>query len=207
MKTLQALAGVLSVAAAIGVAYAAPVTIDLTSGINVAGNSASGSTGVTVSATVLPTLSMQLSTNSLALGDLPTTTSYTGSTINLEFGTNAANGLVATVDSANGGLKSTTLTGYTIGDTTNVGVGNESYQIITATGTSDVVLGGAASVGGTHNVTPLAKTGLAVYSTNKPEQADLVADAVVTVQARADTATPAANDYADSLTFTVTATF
>ncbi len=49
----------------------------------------------------------------------------------------------------------------------------------------------------------VAKT---LYSVDGPERADGTADAVVTVQAQADDATPA-DAYTDSITLTVTAAF
>lgn len=73
------------------------------------GSSASGSiNGITVTARILPTLSMTISgTGTIALGNLSSLAVSTGS-VAIEIGTNALNGASVTARSTNAGLTNTT---------------------------------------------------------------------------------------------------
>jgi hypothetical protein len=62
--------------------------------------------GITVKAQVLPTLNMVISANEIDLGTLTAGTPSTG-TLDIEVGTNAANGVTIRVSSASGGLTNT----------------------------------------------------------------------------------------------------
>lgn len=186
--------------AASGIAYAAPVTITFDGGD---GNDGTGSTSVAVTASVAPILSLDVSASSLALGAL-TSAGYSSQTLDLELATNAIGGAVVTAASVNGAL---------VGSGTNHQLNNvdatltgQSYQI------GSVVDGGIADLR-----TGSDRTGLTlkeindtvaknIYVVDGPERADATADAVVTVQAQADDATPA-DSYSDSILVTVTAQF
>ncbi|MCD5380916.1 hypothetical protein LR004_03220, partial [Candidatus Gracilibacteria bacterium] len=72
-----------------------------------AGNATATVTGIKVTATVAPTLNVSFSTDEIALGILASGVASTG-TMNIEVGTNAADGVLITMLSANGGLKHTT---------------------------------------------------------------------------------------------------
>lgn len=195
--TKKSLLGAVVLAAASGIAYAAPVTT------NIVADSGSGSTGVTVSATVAPILTMDVSSTSLNLGAL-TSAGYSSQTLDLEIGTNAIGGATVTAASANGAL---------------VGSGT-SHQLNTVDGTlpgQSYQIGSVADVGVADLRTGSARTDLVlteiidgsaknVYVVDGPERADATADAVVTIQAQSDDATPA-DSYSDVVTLTVSATF
>ena len=191
-----------AILAASGTAYAANVgiTYDLVS----TPNTASGSTGVTVNATVAPVLTMDISTGTLNLGALPTDLTYSNQSLNLEIATNANGGATVTAASAHNGLLGAA-TSHVLSSAAD-NLPNESYVI-----SSDVSGAAAADL-----KTGAARTGLAsgeftstktVYAVNGPERLNATTpDAVVTIGARADTATPA-DAYQDTVTFTVSATF
>lgn len=188
--------------AASGIAYADLVT---PIGPLEVGSTASGSTGVTVTATVAPILSLDVSTNSLALGALDST-GYKSQTFDLELATNAIGGATVTAASVNGALVGSGTSHEIRNDFDAVGLPDQSYQI------GSVVDGGIADLR-----TGSDRTGLTlkeindtvaknIYVVDGPERADATADAVVTVQAQADDATPA-DSYSDSILVTVTAQF
>lgn len=187
------------IAAASGIAYAAPVTT------TIVGTAGTGSTDIAVTASVAPTLSMDVSTASLALGVL-NPTAHTGASLGIEVATNAIGGLKVTLDSLKGGLDSANTLHNLYNGSADVG-GTESYQVLSSVGTWDGFTGGSASGISATEITPLAKSHV-IYQSNKPERASGTNDDVtVTLQAQTDTATPAATDYADTVTLTVSATF
>lgn len=197
--TQKSLLAVLAVATASGIAYAAPVTT------TIVGGAGTGSTDIAVTASVAPTLSMDVSAASLALGTL-NSTAHTGASLGIEVATNAIGGLKVTLDSLKGGLDSTTASHNLFNGSVDVG-GTESYQVLSAVGTWDGIAAGVANGITATEITPSAKSHI-IYSTNKPERdAGTNDDVTLTLQARTDTATPAATDYADTVTLTVTATF
>lgn len=199
-KSLLTAAVVLAVS---GIAYAAPV--DITKDLVSNPNTASGSTGVTVTASVDPILSMDISANTLALGALNSTT-YTGASLGIEVATNSKNGLTVTLDSATGGLASSSAGHTVFSGSADVG-GTEGYQVLSTQGTWDGIPGQTVNVISATDITPSAKSHV-IYHTNKPERASGTNDDVtLTIQARSDTATPAANDYQDVVTLTVSTTF
>ena len=198
--TQKSLLAVLAVATASGIAYAAPVTT------TIIGGAGTGATDIAVTASVAPTLSMDVSHASLALGTLNSNT-YTGASLGIEVATNAINGLKVTMDSLNGGLNSTTAAHKIFSGSVDVG-GTESYQVLSAVGAWDGFTGGAATgIASPAQITDSAKSHV-IYTSTRPERATGSNDDVtLTLQARTDTATPAATDYIDTVTLTVTATF
>lgn len=196
--TQKSLIAAVTVAAISGIAYAAPVDIvsDATS--------ASGSTGVTVSATVAPILTFDVSTVALNLGAL-TSAGYSTGTLDIEVATNYINGATVTATSANGGLSGSG-TSHLINNL-DATLANQSYQI-----------GSVKNAASTDAMTGAVITDLAfseinsavakeIYKVTKPERkTDGAADAVVSVRARSDDATPA-DAYEDAITLTVTSTF
>lgn len=189
-----------AVLAASGIAYAAPVTV------NIVGNSGSGSTGVAVSATVAPILTMDISTGALNLGALTSAGYSAAQSLDIEIATNANGGASVTAASANGGLKGTAASGNHVLNNLDASLPNEGYRIVSV---ADV---GTADLKSTSSRTGLALAQIAdtsaktVYSVNGPERADATPDAVVSIDAQADAATPA-DSYSDVVTFTVAATF
>lgn len=202
MKALQKKLIAVSVVAlaASGIAYAAPVTITFDGGD---GNDGTGSTSVAVTASVAPILSLDVSANSLALGAL-TSAGYSSQSLDIELATNAIGGAVVTAASANGAL---------VGSGTSHQLNNldatlsgQSYQI------GSVATADAADLRTGSDRTDLAFAEIndtaakTLYVVDGPERSDATADAVVTVRAQADDATPA-DSYSDSIVLTVTASF
>ena len=165
---------------------------------------ASGSvTGIIVSASVDPTLTMEISTGSLSLGVLSTTTKT--ASLSIEVGTNANNGLVVSAQSANGGLTSTTASG--IINSLNADGVAESYKFLSMTGAaSDSTVAGFVATANL-NEEMTGSTAKAIYSTNKPEAFSGLNDVTFDVTSSIALTTPAASNYTDTLTFTVTGNF
>lgn len=168
---------------------------------------ASGSvTGIIVTASVAPTLTMEISTGSLSLGVLSATTAT--ASLSIEVGTNANNGVVVTAQSANGGLTSTTASGIINNDAGTITDGvAESYKFLSATGAaSDSTVAGFA-ITGLQNTEVNTTAAHVIYTTNKPENFTGVNDITFDVTSSIALTTPAASDYTDTLTFTVTGNF
>ena len=165
---------------------------------------------ILITAQVLPTLNMTLSTGSIDLGTLASGVPSNGS-LNIEVGTNAANGVTITARSGSGGLTNTSDNTLKIQD--NLGGSfddgvDESYTFASAAGTIDSSITGFVTDGN------LAATEVnddtsehTIYNTNKPEQDDGTnVDVVFTVEATSNAQTAAGN-YQDNITFTVTGNF
>ena len=174
-------------------------------------NSASGSvSNIIVTATVLPTLNMTISTWTIDLGTLTPGVASNGS-LGIEIGTNAANGVTITARSGSGGLTNTADSNTKIQDNQDAGFDDgvdESYTFTATAGTHDSNTAGyvqssdyaAAEV---NNDT----SEYTIYSTNKGEAEDNTnADVAFTVEATT-VAETAAWDYQDNITFTVTGNF
>jgi len=167
-------------------------------------NSASGSvSNIIVTAKVLPTLNMTISTGSIDLGTLVAGVESNGS-LGIEIGTNAANGVTITARSGNGGLANTASGAILINDTHTA----ESYTFAATAGTHD---SGVAGYTQSSDVSAIQvnnnTTEHTIYSTNKGEKDDATnADVAFTVAAKS-TAETAAWDYQDDITFTVTGNF
>ncbi|MDP2104187.1 MAG: hypothetical protein Q8K26_04680 [Candidatus Gracilibacteria bacterium] len=154
---------------------------------------------VSVTASVVPTLSMNLANTTVAFGTLiPGTINTAGDTPVATVSTNATNGYILQVASANSGLLSGTdlitsasedlsvggADGYGI---QAVGVGGTIAAPFTATGTNVGAVGGAANL----------------MTKATPASGDT---ATITLKALANATTPAGN-YADTLTFTISGSF
>lgn len=161
-------------------------------------------TGIKVKAVIEPQISMKLSAKELNLGVL-TVATPSAQSLDLEVGTNAKDGVNVTVTSTKGGMKNKADENVIINNTTNVDGMADSYKFKSEAGTSDsTVTGFSATYLTEAEITDTtAKT---IYSTNKPEQFNTVADATFTVTATANAQTPAW-EYEDELTFTITGNF
>ena len=166
--------------------------------------------GVIVTAQVLPTLNMTLSTGSIDLGTLAAGIPSNG-TLDIEVGTNAANGVNISARSGSGGLTNTSDNALKIQDNTSGSFDDgiaESYTFASTIGWID------SSVTGYSQTWELAdievndnSTEHTIYTTNKPEQTDNAsADVTFTVEATTNAQTAAGN-YQDNITFTVTGNF
>lgn len=159
------------------------------------GTSVTGSLNVTVSAQVLPTLSLDISAGSLNLGVLDSSIVSTGS-LDVTLSTNATDGANVTVSSNTGWLASSQ--GDLIEYVNAVTAGTQGYNL---TVSDNVSAGGAIPTITNSTVEDIVDTG--ILSVDNPTR-----DAKVTVQANAsiDSLTPS-GDYSVVHTFTVTGNF
>ena len=168
---------------------------------------ASGSvTGVTVTAQVLPTLNMTLSTSTINLGTLVAGNPASGN-VNIEVGTNAADGVTITARSGSGWLTNVDDNSIQINNLSADGI-VESYTFASTANAIDSTVSGFTTTGDltatqvNNNVTEHV-----IYTTNKPERFDNAnADVTFTVSATSDAQTQAGT-YQDVITFTVTGNF
>ncbi|MDD3646412.1 MAG: hypothetical protein PHH06_03310 [Candidatus Gracilibacteria bacterium] len=167
---------------------------------------ASGSvSGIVVTATVDPSLSMELSTGALDLGNLVAGVQATG-TLDIEVGTNAANGLSITARSGSGGLTNTSDSSIQINDLTTDGVA-ESYKFLSAiNATADSTIAGFTQTANLDTQINNNTTEHTIYTSNKPQQTNGLDDITFTVAATSNAQTAAGN-YQDTITFTVTGNF
>lgn len=168
---------------------------------------ASGSvSGIVVTATVDPTLNMELSTGAIDLGTLVAGTPSTG-TLDIEIGTNAANGVSITARSGSGGLTNTSDNSIQINDLTTDG-NAESYKFQSAIGVegSDSTVTGFTESATLDSEVDNNSTEHTVYTSNKPQNTTGLNDIVFTVEATSNAQTAAGN-YQDTITFTVTGNF
>lgn len=169
--------------------------------------SATGSiSGVIVTAQVLPTLNMTISTGAIDLGVLVGGVESAWS-LDIEVGTNAANGVTITARSGSGGLTNTSDNSIQINELTTDGIA-ESYTFASTANAIDSTVSGFANSGDLAaleiNNNTVENT---IYSTNKPEpDLSAVQDVTFTVATTSSAQTPAGN-YQDSITFTITGNF
>ncbi len=161
--------------------------------------------GITVTAQVLPTLNMSLSASSVDLGTLLAGTTSSG-TIDIEVGTNAANGVSITATSSSGWLTNTSDNALQINNLTTDGIA-ESYTFESTANAIDSTISGFTTTGDLASTEVNDTTSHTIYTTNKPERLDnTVADLTFKVSATSDAQTAAWN-YQDTITFTVTWNF
>lgn len=147
---------------------------------------------VTVTASVLPTLTFNLSTTSLSLGTVGTS-AYSSASLNAEVGTNNSTG--ATIQ-----FNSTNLTNgsHNFTKAATASGSGEGYKYTAATNSGDQN-GGTISGSATDQAMP--STATTIYSNTVPELNAGTNDTALTVAAQASALTPAGN-YSDTLTFT-----
>jgi len=167
---------------------------------------ASGSvSNILVKATVEPSLNMEISTWTIDLGLLAAGVESSWS-LDLEIGTNAANGASITARSQSGGLTNTSDNNIQINDLTADGVA-ESYKFASAIdAAADSTVSGFTQTANLDTEVDDNTTEHVVYDSNKPQATDGVNDVKFTVKATTDAQTPAWN-YEDHITFTVTGNF
>ena len=162
--------------------------------------------GIVVTAEVLPTINMTISADTIDLGVLLAGVESTGS-LDIEVGTNAADGVSITARSWSGGLTNTTDNAIQINDLVTDGTA-ESYTFASAANAIDSTVTGFTTTG---DLTAIEvndnSTEHVVYTTNKPEQDDgTIQDVSFTVAAISNAQTAAGN-YRDEITFTITGNF
>ena len=174
---------------------------------NLPGSAVASVEGIKVTAQVLPTLNMTISTGLIDLGILIADTETTG-TLDIEVSTNAADGVVITAKSGSGGLTNTTDNALQINNSTADGV-VDSYKYSSVANTDDSTITGF--IAGTGNLPAIEIINNSdehiIYSTNKPEQDDATdADLTFSVSATSNAQTAAGN-YEDTITFTISGNF
>jgi hypothetical protein len=154
-----------------------------------------------ITAKVLPTLNMVISTGSIDLGTL-NAAAYSTWSLDIEVGTNASNWVTVSATSNAGWLNSAT-NGSTINNTTTDWIA-ESYifsSALNAASDSSVTwFSQTANLSTEINDNATAHT---LYNTNKPESSSWVNDVTFFVSAKIDEQTPAGTDYQDTVTLTV----
>jgi hypothetical protein len=160
-------------------------------------------TGVKVLATIAPTINLTLSTHEIDLGVLAAGVTASG-TIDIEVGTNAANGITITAQSGSGGLTNTSDNAIQIND---VDTDGESYKFDSTVNTNDSTVGDFVQSTNLASVEMNNTTPVTIYNTNRPELTDPTdVDVVFRVEATSNAQTAAGN-YEDSLTFVVVGNF
>lgn len=161
--------------------------------------------GINVRAQVLPTLNMVISSNEINLGTLVAWETASGS-LDIEVGTNAANGVTIRVKSASGGLTNTSDNSLQINSLTTDG-SQENYTFASSANAIDSTVTGFANSGDLALTEVSDSTERIIYDTNKPEISDDTdADVTFTVSATSNAQTPA-GEYEDFLDFTVVGNF
>ena len=168
-----------------------------------AGNATATVTGIKVTATVAPTMNVSFSTDEIALGLLTPGVESTG-TMNIEVGTNAADGSQITMRSTNGGLQHESNSELINNDNTD----GESYRFEGTAVNDSVIVAGIVKtpLASVESNTANVATEHVLYNSTKAEITEGTDDIVLTVGATA-IATTSAGDYDDTLTFTITGNF
>lgn len=157
--------------------------------------------GIVVTANVLPTLNMVISTGAINLGTLNAAAYSTGS-LSIEVGTNASNWVTVTAKSGTGWLRSAA-NGSIINSLTADGLA-ESYKFSSALqAASDSSVAGYTQTANLNTEVSDNTTSHTLYTTNKPESSSGVNDLTFYVSAKIDEQTPAGTDYQDTVTITV----
>lgn len=166
-------------------------------------------TNVVVNATVDPTISMEISTGALNLGSLVAGVESTAS-LDIEVGTNAANGVSITARSQSGGLTNTSNAAIKIQDNLSGSFDDnvdESYKFASAiNAAADSTVAGFTQTAALDSEVNDDTTEHVVYTSDKPQQANGVNDITFTVKATTDAQTAAGN-YQDFITFTIVGNF
>jgi len=161
--------------------------------------------GIVVTADIAPTLTMEISTGSLALWTL-TSTAYSTGSLNIEVGTNAVNGVVVTAKSSSGWLTNTADNAIQINSLSTDGSA-DSYKFTSSTwAVKDSTVTGYTNSSNLNTEVNDNTTAHTIYTTNRPEQLNGVNDITFSVSAKPNAQTAAWN-YQDTVTFTVVGTF
>ncbi len=162
--------------------------------------------GIIISAKVLPTLNMVISTWWINLGNL-NSTAYATWFLDIEVGTNAANWVTVTAKSGTGWLKSSSVA-WTVLNSLSADWIAESYRFSSAlSGAVDSsVLWFTRTWSLSTEVTDNT-TSYSLYSTNKPESSSGTSDVRFFVSSKVNDQTPAALNYTDTVSITITWNF
>ncbi len=156
---------------------------------------------IIVTANVLPTLNMVISTGAIDLWTL-SASAYSTWSLDIEVGTNAANWLTISAMSWTGWLKSNA--NWAIINSLVADWLAESYRFTSAlNAASDSSVTWYTQVADLSTEVSDNTTSHTLYTTNKPESSSWVNDLTFYVSAQIDEQTPAATDYQDTITVTV----
>jgi len=168
------------------------------------GSGSGTSADVTISARVVPTLTMTISTGVIDLGDLSTSNYITGS-LDIEIGTNARNWVIVSVISNSGWLTNVDDNAIQVNNLVTDGI-VESYRfdssILAAIDSSVAGFGSTANLSTEINST----ASNVVYSSNKAEADNGVDDFRFKISSKIDAQTPSGT-YGDTVSFVVTWSF
>ncbi|MDQ3007968.1 MAG: hypothetical protein M3Q81_00030 [bacterium] len=165
---------------------------------------------ISVSATVAPTFTFTLSGNTAAFGTLSTSVVNSATARTVTIVSNATNGWIVWLKSANAALTSASAGNYTIDTTGTTGdatdetlvAGTEGY-VVDVDLTTDAASGGTVTINGDYDGADTDSGGTLSSTFQTVASADGTANSdVITLTPRAAIAgqTPAASDYADTLT-------
>lgn len=162
--------------------------------------------GLSVTAQVTPVLNMVISGSGvIALGSLSSAVASSGA-VNIEVGTNAVNGASVTARSTNGGLQNSSNASVYINSLTADEVA-DSYKFVSALDAADDSSYSSFTQASSLNTEVSDNTtNHVLYTSNKPQQLNLVDDFLFTVSAQPSIETPAGS-YSDVVVVTVTGNF
>lgn len=160
---------------------------------------------ILITANILPTLNMVISTGAIDLWTLNAAT-YSTWSLDIEVGTNAANWVNVSATSGTGWLKSAT--NWSIINNQVADWLAESYMFSSAlNAASDSSITWFTQSATLSTEVSDAVTAHTLYTTNKPESSSWVNDVTFFVSAKIDEQTPAWSDYQDTVTISVTWNF
>jgi hypothetical protein len=162
--------------------------------------------GLVIKAKIQPTLSMVISgSGQIDLGTL-TSSAYSTGTVQIEIGTNAANGAAVTAKSTNGGLLNTS-DGTTKLNSLSTDGAADSYKFASAiVAATDSTISGFTQGASLNVEVNNNTTSHALYTSNKPQALTGVDDFSFTVSAQPNAQSPAGN-YTDVIQVSVVGTF
>ncbi len=172
---------------------------------------ASNADQIAVTASVSATMTFSLNANSVSLGTLSTSSVTSGSSITQTVSTNARNGWTSWIKSANAALHSTAASSDLTAGAYQTGAGNvidlasaSGYVVDFNTGSGSPTI--ATEYDGTNGTSggKLDTIYEQTATTTAPANANTV---TVVVRAKAGATTPAASDYADTLTLVAAGSF
>jgi hypothetical protein len=168
--------------------------------------SASGTvSGIVVRGRILPVLNMTISgTGVINLGNMLSTAASTG-TINIEIGTNAANGASVTARSLSGGMSNISSPTNVINNLVADGFADSYKFVSTPVAATDSTAPGFTQTAA-FNAEINNTTAVTLYSSNKPQNLTGVDDFSLSIVAQPNIQTPA-GDYEDRIAITVTGNF
>ncbi len=156
---------------------------------------------IIVTARVLPTLNMVISTGAINLGTL-NASAYSTWSLDIEVGTNAANWVNVTAKSGTGWLRSAS--NWSIINSTVTDWLAESYKFSSAlNAAADSSIIWYSQTANLNTEVDNNTTAHTLYATTKPESSSWVNDLTFFVSAKIDQQTPAGTDYQDTVTLTV----